>query len=50
MNAGLLLGFDIGDTKCTACLGQAQGNILTILKRREIPTDHTVSPAVMRSG
>lgn len=35
------LGFDIGGTKCAVSLGETDGATITILKREEIPTQHT---------
>lgn len=47
MKESLLLGFDIGGTKCAVCLGQATGGRVTLLGRKAIPTDLSVPPETM---
>lgn len=42
-----MVGFDIGGTKCAVCIGKETGGELTVLDKRVIPTDHTVSPYEM---
>lgn len=37
------VGFDIGGTKCAICIASFDGTNLTILDKRQIPTDHSVS-------
>lgn len=43
----LLLGFDIGGTKCAAVTALWDGENITILKKEKCPTDLTVTPEVM---
>ena len=43
----LLLGFDIGGTKCAAVTALWDGENITILKKEKCPTDLTVTPQVM---
>lgn len=43
----LLLGFDIGGTKCAAVTALWDGENITILKKEKCPTDLTVAPQVM---
>lgn len=38
-----MIGFDIGGTKCAVCIGEETDTGIDILKRNEIPTDHSVS-------
>lgn len=42
-----MIGFDIGGTKCAVCIGQEVDGDLQILKKKSIPTDHSVSPYEM---
>ena len=41
----LLLGFDIGGTKCAVCIGRYKGDTLKVENKQAIPTDLTVSPS-----
>ena len=43
----LLLGFDIGGTKCAAVTALWDGENITILKKEKCPTDLTVTPEEM---
>ncbi len=43
----MLLGFDIGGTKCAAITAQWADGTITLLKKEKIPTDLTVAPAEM---
>ena len=45
----LLLGFDIGGTKCAVCIGRYEGDTLTVENKQAIPTDRTVPPETMLS-
>ena len=45
----LLLGFDIGGTKCAVCIGRYKGDTLKVENKQAIPTDLTVSPETMLS-
>lgn len=45
----LLLGFDIGGTKCAVCIGRYEGDTLKVENKQAIPTDLTVSPETMLS-
>ena len=38
-----MIGFDIGGTKCAVCIGEETDAGIDIFKRKEIPTDHSVS-------
>ena len=42
-----ILGFDIGGTKCAAVTAEVNGGDITLLLKKQIPTDCTVSPCVM---
>jgi len=42
-----MIGFDIGGTKCAVTVGRADNDILTVLDKRQIPTDHSISPYKM---
>ncbi len=42
-----MIGFDIGGTKCAVCVGKETDGKLNILDKRQIPTDHTISPYEM---
>lgn len=43
----MMIGFDIGGTKCAVCIGVETVNGLEIVDKRIIPTDHTISPYEM---
>ncbi len=43
----ILLGFDIGGTKCAVCLGEAADGSLRVTGKEVIPTDLTISPEAM---
>lgn len=43
----MLVGFDIGGTKCAVCVGNEQDGRVKILDKRIISTDHEVSPYEM---
>lgn len=45
----LLMGLDIGGTKCAVCMGRYEGETLHVIKKRSIPTDLSVSPEEMLS-
>lgn len=38
-----MIGFDIGGTKCAVTLGYEEQGELTIVNKKSIPTDHTIS-------
>jgi len=42
-----MIGFDIGGTKCAVCVGTETNGELTILDKKIIPTDHSISPYEM---
>ncbi|MBE7044038.1 MAG: ROK family protein [Ruminococcaceae bacterium] len=42
-----MIGFDIGGTKCAACIGEEQNGILNILNKKVIDTDLKISPYEM---
>ncbi len=42
-----MIGFDIGGTKCAVCIGAETENGITILDKRVLPTDLTISPYEM---
>ena len=43
----MLVGFDIGGTKCAVCIGNEKDGGMEIVDKRTISTDHSVSPYVM---
>jgi len=43
----LLVGFDIGGTKCAVCIGQYEMATLRVTAKQAIPTDLSVSPEEM---
>ena len=43
----MLVGFDIGGTKCAVCIGKEIDNGIEIIGKRMIPTDHSISPYEM---
>lgn len=43
----MLIGFDIGGTKCAVCIGNETEKGINILDKRVIPTDHSISPYEM---
>lgn len=43
----LILGFDIGGTKCAVITAEVNNGEIKILKKEKCPTDHTVSPEEM---
>ena len=43
----VLIGFDIGGTKCAVSVGEERDGGLNILRKRTIPTDHAVPPRLM---
>ncbi len=45
----LLLGVDIGGTKCAVCIGRYEGDTLKVENKQAIPTDLAVSPETMLS-
>lgn len=40
----MLVGFDIGGTKCAVCIGKEENGQMTVVDKRVIPTDLTISP------
>lgn len=42
-----MIGFDIGGTKCAVSIGRDMDGELKILVKKNIPTDHTISPYEM---
>lgn len=45
----LVLGFDIGGTKCAVITAKVDNGRIEILKKEKCPTDHTISPEEMIS-
>ena len=43
----MLVGFDIGGTKCAVCIGKEENGQMTVTAKRMIPTDLSVSPYEM---
>lgn len=43
----MLVGIDIGGTKCAVCIGEFKEDKMTIKDKRVIPTDHSISPYEM---
>ncbi len=46
----LLLGYDIGGTKCAVVLGRAEEGGVTIVARHAVPTDHAGGPDAVLAG
>lgn len=42
-----MIGFDIGGTKCTVCIGRENAGSMQIIDKKSIPTDHNISPYEM---
>ena len=43
----VLIGFDIGGTKCAVSVGEERDGGRNILRKRTIPTDHAIPPRLM---
>ena len=43
----IILGFDIGGTKCAVITAEWDGNNLNLLKKEKCSTDLTIKPQVM---